>query len=39
MSPGVATVSQFTYFAELLLPSWLLIKGVTVGRWQQVAMA
>lgn len=28
--PGLATISQITFVAELLLPSWLLIKGVTV---------
>jgi len=37
--PGLATISQFTFIAELLLPSWLLIKGVTVERWQQLAVA
>lgn len=35
--PGVPTISQFTFIAELLLPSWLLIKGASVERWQQVA--
>jgi hypothetical protein len=37
--PGHATVSQFTFIGELLLPLWLLIKGVTVERWQQAAVA
>jgi hypothetical protein len=39
LSPGVATVSQFTFIAELLFPLWLLIKGVNVERWQQVTLA
>jgi hypothetical protein len=30
-------ISQFTFIGELLLPLWLLIKGVTVERWRQVA--
>lgn len=37
--PGRATISQFTALGELLLPLWLLIKGVAVERWQQVAVA
>jgi hypothetical protein len=37
--PGFATVSQFTFIAELALPLWLLAKGVTVERWQQAAVA
>lgn len=37
--PGHAPISQFTFLAELLLPSWLLIKGVAVERWQQAAVA
>ncbi len=36
---GLATVSQFTFIGELLLPLWLLIKGVTVERWQHAAVA
>jgi len=28
-----ATISQFTFLGELLLPLWLLIKGVNVERW------
>jgi hypothetical protein len=28
------TVSQFTFIGELLLPLWLLIKGVNVERWK-----
>ncbi len=32
--PGRATISQFTVLGELLLPLWLLSKGVTVERWQ-----
>ena len=37
--PGLATISQFTFIGELLLPLWLLIKGVNVERWQQVTLA
>ncbi|MEW6208464.1 MAG: DUF4386 domain-containing protein [Acidobacteriota bacterium] len=37
--PGLATISQFTFIGELLLPLWLLIKSVTVERWQQVVVA
>lgn len=39
LSPGLATVSQFTFIAELLLPLWLLIKGVSVERWQGASVA
>jgi len=37
--PGHATISQFTFVGEVLLPLWLLIKGVNVERWQHVALA
>ncbi len=37
--PGFATISQFTAIAEVLLPLWLLVKGVNVERWQQAAIA
>jgi hypothetical protein len=37
--PGFVIISQFTFIGELLLPLWLLIKGVTVERWRQVAAA
>jgi len=37
--PGLATISQFTFIGELLLPLWLLIKGVNVERWRQVTLA
>jgi Domain of unknown function (DUF4386) len=37
--PGRATISQFTALGELLLPLGLLIKGVTVERWQQATVA
>jgi len=38
--PGFdATISQFTFIGELLLPLWLLSKGVNVERWQQVTLA
>jgi hypothetical protein len=33
LASGVATISQFTFIGELLLPLWLLIKGVNVERW------
>lgn len=36
LTSGVATISQFTFVGELLLPLWLLIKGVTLERWPQV---
>jgi hypothetical protein len=34
-----ATVSQFTFIGELLLPLWLLIKGVNVEEWEKRAGA
>ena len=37
--PGRATISQFTALGELLLPLWLLSRGVTVERWQRVTVA
>jgi hypothetical protein len=36
--PGLPTISQFTFIGELLFPLWLLIKGVNVARWQEVAL-
>ena len=36
--PSLPTISQFTFIGELLLPLWLLIKGVNVARWQEVAL-
>jgi hypothetical protein len=30
MSPGLATISQFTFVGELLFPLWLVIRGVNV---------
>jgi len=33
-----ATISQFTFVGELLLPLWLLFKGVNVEQWQRVAL-
>jgi Domain of unknown function (DUF4386) len=36
--PGRATISQFTALGELMLPVWLLIKGVSVEWWQQRAV-
>ena len=38
LSPGLPTISQFTFVGELLFTLWLLIKGVNVERWQQVAL-
>lgn len=32
------TVSQFTFIGELVLPLWLLIKGVNVTQWQKFAL-
>lgn len=37
--PGFAEISRFTFVGELLFALWLLIKGVNVERWQQVAAA
>lgn len=36
--PGLPTISQFTFIGELLFPLWLLIKGVNVARWREVAL-
>lgn len=37
--PGRATmISQFTAVGELMLPLWLLVKGVDVARWQRDAV-
>ena len=37
--PGIeATISQFTFVGELLLPLWLLFKGVNVEQWRRVAL-
>jgi len=33
-----ATISQFTFLGELLLPLWLLIKGVNVEQWEKRAL-
>jgi len=36
--PGFdATISQFTFVGEVLLPLWLLIRGVNVERWSSLA--
>jgi hypothetical protein len=32
-----ATISQYTFVAELLFPLWLVVKGVNVERWQVAA--
>lgn len=39
LSPGLTTISQFTFVGELVFPLWLLIRGVNVKRWQQVTLA
>lgn len=33
--PSFKTIAQFTFVGELLLPLWLLIKGVNVEQWEQ----
>ena len=33
-----ATISQFTFIGELLLPLWLLVKGVNVEVWEKRAL-
>lgn len=38
LSPGLPTISQFTFVGEILFTLWLLIKGVNVERWQEVAL-
>jgi hypothetical protein len=36
--PGIdLTISQFTFIGEILLPLWLLIKGVNVEQWEKRA--
>lgn len=37
--PGFSTISQYTFFAELLLPLWLLIKGVSADDGRQAVAA
>ena len=37
LSPGFPTVSQYTVVCELLLPLWLVVKGVNVERWLEMA--
>lgn len=38
--PGVeSTISQYTFIGELLLPLWLLIKGVDVAQWEKRSLA
>lgn len=32
------TVSQFTFIGEIVLPLWLVIKGVNVAQWEQRAL-
>ncbi|MCH7618338.1 MAG: DUF4386 domain-containing protein [Candidatus Marinimicrobia bacterium] len=36
--PSFKGIAQFTFIGELLLPLWLLIKGVNVEQWQQRAL-
>lgn len=38
LSPGLATIGQFTVVGEILFTLWLLIRGVNVERWQEVAL-
>ncbi len=33
------TISQYTFIGELLLPLWLVIKGVNVKQWQKRTLA
>lgn len=37
LSLSSATISQYTFIAELLFPLWLVTKGVNVERWQEAA--
>ena len=37
--PGLPTISQFTALGEMVLPLWLLIRGVAVERWQHAFAA
>jgi hypothetical protein len=37
LSLGLTTISQFTFVGEILLTLWLLIRGVNVERWPEVA--
>jgi hypothetical protein len=32
------TIAEFTFIGELLLPLWLLIKGVDVEQWENVLL-
>ena len=32
------TIAEFTFIGELLLPLWLLFKGVDVARWEKRAL-
>ncbi len=38
LHPDLAMIGQFTFVGELLLPLWLLFKGVNVVRWQEAAL-
>ena len=38
LSPGLPTIGLFTFVGEILFTLWLLIRGVNVERWQQVAL-
>ena len=36
--PGFKPIAQFTFIGELLLPLWLLIKGVNIEEWEKRAV-
>jgi len=38
LSPCLPTIGLFTFVGEILFTLWLLIRGVNVERWQQVAL-
>ncbi len=38
--PGYAVnIAVFTFWGEVLLPLWLVIKGVNMERWQKLALS
>lgn len=36
--PSFKPIAQFTFIGELLLPLWLLIKGVNIEQWEKLAL-